>query len=57
VKKGDSGVKHFGFSNGEKVTPAQLSEVPSRDWLEFEGDVISSLFAQIGVGAPMEITP
>ena len=34
-------------------------KVPSRKWLEFEGDVISSLICsnRIGVGAPMEITP
>ena len=32
--------------------------VPSREWLEFEGGVISALFQQrIGVSAPMEITP
>ena len=32
--------------------------VPSREWLEFEGGVISALFQRrIGVIAPMEITP
>jgi hypothetical protein len=33
--------------------------VPSREWLKFEGGVISSLCKQtrIGVSAPTEITP
>ena len=31
--------------NGVRV-PAASYAVPSREWLEFEGDVISSLFAQ-----------
>jgi hypothetical protein len=31
--------------------------VPSREWLEFEGGVISALFQPTDVVAPMEITP
>ena len=53
------GVDELEEFNEFAAAVAVLDEVLSREWLEFEGGVISGLLKQVefGVGAPREITP